>query len=210
MLVGLAIGCNSQAPQTIGESGDSNASVAESADAPGAPASAADEVPLAEDAPKLTDEQIVTVASWDEVQRQIADADVPVVLDVWSTSCIPCMQEFPKLVALESRYDDDRLRCISFCVDYIGLKNRAPEMYVPKTAEFLRNVDAQDVHNYLSQTPDTDVFSELDIPSLPAVLVFGADGSLKKKFVDVGDTAGFTYDSAVVPYVDELVHATPE
>ncbi len=34
-----------------------------------------------------------------------------VVVDVWSTSCAPCMREFPHLVAL-SHTDADKLACI--------------------------------------------------------------------------------------------------
>ena len=32
-----------------------------------------------------------------------------VLLNIWSTSCIPCIQEFPYIVNLRNHYDDDKL-----------------------------------------------------------------------------------------------------
>src|SRR5687768_17161235 len=36
-----------------------------------------------------------------------------VVLDCWSTSCVPCIEEFPNLVSLQNRHSREDLACVS-------------------------------------------------------------------------------------------------
>src|ERR1044072_84704 len=43
-----------------------------------------------------------------------------VVMDGWSTSCPPCMKEFPRLVELQKKYPDD-VAAISLSFDYEGI-----------------------------------------------------------------------------------------
>jgi thiol-disulfide isomerase/thioredoxin len=67
-----------------------------------------------------------------------------VVVDIWSTSCLPCMREFPNLVQLSQRYPD-QITCVSFNVDYIGMKSKTPESYTDKVEKFLREQSAVQV-----------------------------------------------------------------
>jgi hypothetical protein len=68
---------------------------------------------------------------------------------------------------------------------------------------FLSSVGA-DFDNYLCNTPSDDVFAEVGLPSIPAVLVYDANGNLVKQFVDAGETIGFSYDTDVIPFVKKL------
>jgi hypothetical protein len=43
------------------------------------------------------------------------------------------------------------------------------------------------------------------LASIPAVLVFDGEGNLTKVFVDAGESAGFTYEKDVVPFVEKLI-----
>jgi thiol-disulfide isomerase/thioredoxin len=61
-----------------------------------------------------------------------------VVLDCWSTSCPPCIKEFPGLVALARRHPD-RVACLSLAFDYEGLG--AVEDALGPVREFLARVD---------------------------------------------------------------------
>jgi hypothetical protein len=90
-------------------------------------------------------------------------------------------------------------------VDFDGRKTRPPESYEPKVTEFLSKVEA-DFDNFIVQTPSDEVFEAIGIGSIPAVLVFDADGKLAKLFSDVGETAGFTYDADIVPLVEKLLN----
>ncbi|MCA9160810.1 MAG: TlpA family protein disulfide reductase, partial [Planctomycetales bacterium] len=129
-----------------------------------------------------------------------------VVVDVWSTSCAPCMREFPHLVALSKNTDSDKLACISLNVDYIGLKSKPPESYLGKVQEFLQQQQADQVTNLLSAATDEAVLSEFQLVSIPAILIYSADGTLKHALTDAntGDD-GLSYEGDVIPLVTALL-----
>lgn len=151
-----------------------------------------------ENGPKIAVE-VKTLA--DALKEIAAEKGKWTVVDVWSTSCIPCMREFPHLVELAKKYPD-KVRCVSINVDYVGLKSKTPESYVPAVEEFLKKQKAE-FKNYLSATPDSDVFTELEIESIPAIVVLGPDGEKKKTFTDdnSGDD-GITYEGDVIPWLE--------
>lgn len=132
-----------------------------------------------------------------------------VVLDCWSTSCPPCVREFPKLVALAAAHQDD-VACLSLAFDYDGIG--APEDALPPVREFLESVAAHDVHNMLSREEADVMYRKLELTSVPAVFVWGPDGALAARFDD--DTADktlgrpFTYADVAVK-VRELLAAKP-
>lgn len=141
-------------------------------------------------------------ASWSEIESQAKSTGRITVVDLWSTSCEPCLKEFPGLVKL-SKSMADQVTCISVSVDYDGRKTRPPESYSEKVGAILTAFGAG-FDNYLCNTPSDDVFTTLGLPSIPAVLIFDGEGKLVKKFVDAGETIGFSYESDVVPFVKEL------
>lgn len=176
--------------------------------APAAAAEASDTTSKPEEGAAENDEKgskvAVDMKSLEEILKEIAaEKGKWTVVDVWSTSCVPCMREFPFLVALSQKHPD-KVRCVSVNVDYIGLKSKPPEKYLPNVEEFLKKQKAE-FKNYLSTTADGDVFTELEIESIPAVIVFGPDGEKKKVFTDdnSGDD-GVTYEGDILPYLDEV------
>ena len=119
-----------------------------------------------------------------------------VVLDYWSTSCPPCLVEFPNLVALDEKYTDDKLVCISVSLDYLGLKRKGPEAYKPEIMPYLEQFKAK--FDNIIAAEDTDTMLEkLKLGSPPAVFVYSADGKLAQRFDNAtpssGDEEGFTY-----------------
>lgn len=151
-----------------------------------------------------------------EVKLQILDYDAiaqliarhqgkVVVLDCWSTSCEPCMKEFPGLVALHRKYKD-RVACISLSFDYEGIGK--PEDKVPLVLDFLKQQGAT-FDNILSSTHSDTLYTRLDFGSIPAVFVYDQQGQLKKRFDDSTPGAGgghFTY-AEVEALVLELLAA---
>ena len=103
-----------------------------------------------------------------------------VVLDCWSTSCPPCLREFPGLVALARRHPD--VVCLSLSFDYEGIGR--PEDALPRVRTFLEQVAAGPVHNLLSREESDVMARRLDIASVPAVFVWGPDGALVRRFDD--------------------------
>jgi thiol-disulfide isomerase/thioredoxin len=130
-----------------------------------------------------------------------------VVVDVWSTSCVPCMKEFPHLVELARRWPDD-IVCMSMNVDYIGLPNQPVAAAKPKVIEFLKSqkADPPNLVNLIGSEPDTDMLAKLDVESMPAILVFDrAGGRVAKLTIDNAGEDGLTYAGDVLPLVESLV-----
>jgi len=128
-----------------------------------------------------------------------------VVLDCWSTSCPPCVKEFPGLVELAASHRD-RVQCLSLCFDYDGIG--AVDDLVGPVKAFLERVNAGEVVNMLA-TEEADSLSEkLEIVSVPAVFIWKPDGTLAIRYDD--DFAAreldrpFTYDD-VAATVDRLL-----
>ena len=132
-----------------------------------------------------------------------------VVVDVWSTSCVPCMQEFPHLVELARQWPEDVV-CISMNVDYLGLPNTPASDGVPKVVQFLNSQGARadNLVNLVSSEPDTDVLSKFEVESMPAIFVIDRQGKqVAKLTTDSAGADGLTYAGDVVPLVEKLIEA---
>ncbi|MCX7403612.1 MAG: TlpA disulfide reductase family protein [Planctomycetia bacterium] len=118
-----------------------------------------------------------------------------VVLDCWSTACPPCVKEFPQLVARQKKWGD-AVVCLSLSFDYEGVGT--PEDVVPRVQGFLESVKATHIINLLTRIDADTLYGQLDLVSVPAVYVWGPDGTLAQRF-DEDDAAkrlgrSFTYD----------------
>ena len=176
----------------------------------GPPEQIAPPATTAADAPAAEPAVTLEVKSWDGIQQVVAQQKGKVVvLDLWSTWCEPCMREFPNLVQLHRAHTDDVV-CLSFNLDYSGVADEPPESFRDSVFEFLDKQRAT-FTNALSSAAADDVFNRLDLGSVPAVLVYGRDGQLVKRF-DNDDGAygdeGFTYKDHVLPLVDSLLAET--
>ena len=147
------------------------------------------------------------IVDWDETLKLVAaHKGKVVVLDAWSTSCPPCMKEFPNLVKMHQKYGGKEVVCMSLSCDYAGIKNKPPEFYRERVLKFLDKQDAG-FQNLLSSVPSEDLFDKMGISSIPAVYVYGADGKLAKRFDNEQAKAeddNFTY-ADINKLVEELV-----
>ena len=150
------------------------------------------------------------VLSWKETQDRIASQKGRVVVvDVWSTSCPPCLKELPALVELHRRRGGPRLSCITVSTDYAGLPDEPPESLRPKVLRVLRKVGAT-CENVLLSTPDEEFYETADIASIPVVYVYGAGGELVERFDNSSGAYGadgFNYDEDITPLVERLLAA---
>jgi len=142
-------------------------------------------------------------SAWPEIAKAVSKTGKVTVVDLWSLACEPCLKEFPGLVKLH-RELGDKIACASVNLDFDGRKTKPAESYRPRAEAFLASVKAT-FPNYLSTTASDEVFGEVGIDSIPAVMVFDANGKLIRTFSDVGDDAGFTYDKNVIPFVQGAV-----
>jgi len=150
----------------------------------------------------------LTPAQWKDVKAFVAQQKGKVVVvDVWSTSCLPCMREFPNLLKLKQKYGD-KLVCVSLNVDYAGIKTKPPSYYEPKVRKFLSR-NPGDCKHFMCTVDAFDVFEELKVNSIPVAFVYGKDGKLAKRFDDKllepGEEDAFTYEKDINPFVAELL-----
>ncbi len=149
-------------------------------------------------------EVTVKIQSWEDTKKLVASHQGKiVVLDLWSTSCEPCMKEFPNLVALHQKYGNDKLVCISVSCDYEGIPGEPPESKKEAVLEFLSGSQASFTNILLSDNSE-DVFEYAGIASIPAVFVYGTDGKLNKRF-EVKSREDFTYEKDIIPLVEKLI-----
>ncbi|MFO0896681.1 MAG: TlpA disulfide reductase family protein [Pirellulales bacterium] len=121
-----------------------------------------------------------------------------VVVDAWSTSCEPCLKEFPNLVAMSQELGPERLACISLSLDFDGVGRPADKQ--AKVLKFLERFGAK-FDNVLSSDEADAVLKRLEFYAPPAVFVYDQQGKLSHKF---GIDGEFTY-AEVRKRVDELL-----
>ncbi|MEY2724427.1 MAG: hypothetical protein RLZZ458_294, partial [Planctomycetota bacterium] len=119
----------------------------------------------------------LTAGTWKDVELLVGkNRGKVVVVDVWSTSCAPCMEEFPGLVRLHREHGKDVV-CVSFNVDYVGIPSKPADFYRPRVEKFLNKQQASFVNLLCTQESDA-FFAARELSSIPAVYVFGRDGKL--------------------------------
>jgi thiol-disulfide isomerase/thioredoxin len=154
---------------------------------------------------EVADDQVaVQLLDWDGLNQLLAShRGKVVVLDCWSTSCAPCIKEFPNLVALQNAHDRDDLACVSLSFDYEGIGR--PEDQEERVLDFLRKQQAN-FDNVLSTLDSDALTAKLDIPSIPAVFVYDREGKLHQRFDNrqASKSGPFTYEQ-VNQVVEELL-----
>ena len=117
-----------------------------------------------------------------------------VVLDCWSTSCPPCVKEFPGLVRLAAAHPEGVV-CLSLALDYEGIGTA--EEVLPPVREFLEGIGAHRIINMIATEEADLMYKKLDLAGVPAVYVWRPDGSLAVRYDDdhAATTLGrpFTY-----------------
>ncbi len=145
------------------------------------------------------------ILDYDGIQRLIAShRGKVVVMDAWSTSCLPCLKEFPHLVELQERIGREKLACISLSFDFEGIGK--PEEQSPKVLKFLRSKKAA-FDNVLSSDESDELYKKFKLAAIPAVFVYDRTGKLRKRFDNEDaktEAEAFTYEQ-VETLVNELL-----
>lgn len=138
---------------------------------------------------------------YDGVQKLIAShRGKVVVVDCWSTSCEPCVREFPNLVKLHELHGAERVACISLSFDYEGIGE--VDDVRDLVLGFLKKQNAT-FDNVLSSDESDVLYQKLELSAVPAVYVYGPNGELAKRF-DNEAGGEFTY-ADVGPLVAKLL-----
>lgn len=194
LLISLGCETSSPPPSTVPSTGT----------IPAGPSPA--ETTAAKAATEATPTVAIDIKNWDETLALVAEHKGKiVVLDLWSTSCDPCMVEFPHLVELHKQHGG-KLVCLSASCDYAGIKSKPPESYRDRVLEFLTKQNAT-FQNVLLNVESDVLFEKIELASIPAVYVFGKDGKVAKRFDNDNAKPGedFTYMKDIVPFVEKLL-----
>lgn len=143
------------------------------------------------------------VASWEQTEKLISQQKGKVVVvDLWSTSCEPCMRELPRLIELQLKHAKDVV-CVTVNLNYDGRKSKPVDSHREEVEKFLSGIKAnvKNIRHVLMSDADEDVYAHLKLASIPAVLVYDRDGKLRTMF----DEEGFSYEKSINPLVKELV-----
>lgn len=72
------------------------------------------------------DEELLVDASGEEIQQIVEsfEGDRAVLLNVWATWCAPCVEEFPEIVKIQRKYEDE-LQVIFVSADFPDSRDRA-------------------------------------------------------------------------------------
>jgi thiol-disulfide isomerase/thioredoxin len=151
------------------------------------------------------EEVSLRIQAWDETAKLISDhRGKVVVVDFWSTSCLPCRREFPHLVELQKSNPND-VACVSVSMDYSGRASRPPESYRDQVTEFLAEQDATFENVLISDDPD-ELQARLELAPIPLVWVFDRQGKLARQFDNSDPNKDeFTYAGDIAPFVASLL-----
>lgn len=158
-------------------------------------------------ASRLPREVTCCVLDWKGVEKLIAaQQGRVVVVDLWSTYCVPCLREFPHLVALQKEHQE-QVACISVNVNYAGIKPAPSPELQREVLKFLKKKRAR-LRNVISSVPDEKLAEQLDYASIPIVYVYDRQGKLRKRFDNEQAEKPedeFTYKRDVIPLVERLL-----
>jgi len=135
----------------------------------------------AEEESKVTLQVVKMQALLKQIQAQKGKV---VVIDFWGDFCIPCKKEFPNLVRMHHEYAKDGLVCMSVAVDAAEDSANSLKFLQEKKATF---------GNFLIDEEPEIWQEKWNISAVPAVLVYGRDGTLAKRFVGDDPKKPFTY-----------------
>jgi thiol-disulfide isomerase/thioredoxin len=127
--------------------------------------------------------------SWQRLQERLsANKEIKFTLvDAWSTTCGPCKENFPHLVEMHRRFAGKGLAVISLSLD-----DPSDKAAVAEAEKFLKEKNAQ-FTNVLLDENFGEGFEKLNINTIPAVFIYGADGKEVKRFTMDDPNNQFTY-----------------
>ena len=148
----------------------------------------------------------VRIADYAALQQLIAGhRGKVVVVDVWSTTCRPCREEFHHLVDLHKKYGPERIACVSLSLDYEGAKHETPEAHKPAVLKFLTEKGATFDNIIASEESQVMMDKHLRITNPPAVFVYDKTGQRHEKITPDLDAEDGPQAAGIYDRVEELV-----
>lgn len=113
--------------------------------------------------------QVISLADWDEVLARKKPSIV--VVDLWASWCVSCIERFPKMVEMAHRYPPPEVRFVT-----LNLDDPRDQAGIDWANEFLAQIGADFEHYHLAANL-TASFEALDLNAIPVVLIYDGQGS---------------------------------
>jgi thiol-disulfide isomerase/thioredoxin len=128
--------------------------------------------------------------SWSEFQTRLRENQKIkyTMVDVWSTTCGPCKENFPHVLEMNKKYASKGLQVVSLSLD-----DPEDTAAVKEAKKFLESKKST-IMNVLLDEASGGGFEKLNINTIPAVFLFGPDGKEVKRFTMDDTKNQFTYD----------------
>ena len=137
--------------------------------------------------------------NWSQLQKRLASPHARyTIVNAWSTTCGPCKENFPHVVAMHKKFGSKGLAVISLSLD-----DPADSAAVKEAERFLKEKNAT-FTNVLLDENFGEGFDKLNINAIPAVFIFGPDGKELKRFTMDDPKNQFTYDEVEKAVADLL------
>jgi len=108
------------------------------------------------------------------------------VVDMWATWCISCLERFPHMVEMNKEYQGKGVTFISLLLE----DPEEPEA-IAMAKKFLIKQKADFKHYFMNENLMLS-FEKLDLLGIPAVFIYGKDGSLMHKLTGDNPNKQFT------------------
>ena len=127
-------------------------------------------------APSLLDPQDIELIVASDFERVLEHhQDKVVLVNLWATWCVPCLQELPELDLLQQRYEERGLKVIAVSLDEKDKIDRAREFFnkrAPNLVSYL--ADHEDSYEFVSH------FEDEWLGALPTSFFFARGGELSE------------------------------
>jgi len=149
-----------------------------------------------EQSPDNSSMQAINFQQW-LLQRQTYRGRI-LVVDMWATWCISCIERFPKMVALDKKYAARGVQIVA-----INLDDRDDVEAIAKS--FLHSVRAH-FPNYRMDENLMQAFEKLQLTGIPVVIIYDRQGRQRYRLTGDNPNKQFTdrdVETAIQQLLDE-------
>jgi thiol-disulfide isomerase/thioredoxin len=109
-----------------------------------------------------------------------------VVVDLWASWCVSCIERFPEMVELAERYGDRPVRFLT-----LNLDDPQDAAGIEWSNDFLERIGAEFSNYHLAENLNWS-FERLDLLAIPVVLIY--DGTGRERFRLTNDDPNNQFD----------------
>ncbi len=146
--------------------------------------------------------QVISLQEWRSIVKP-RPADVVVVADLWASWCVSCIERFPRMVEMAERFRDRSVRFVT-----LNLDDPQDRSGIDWSNDFLATLGGEFSHYHLAENMVLS-FEELDLMSLPVVLIYDGSGEERFRLTNDNPNQQFTESDVEAAIVELLSEHKP-